>query len=240
MLSLNGNEKVISENCGTQTTKLNLARHKKISSAGTLQCTQCPNFSTKSRIDLKYHLVMKHSPTKADNTFKCKICYREFPGFYALRQHKNIQLGFPIKKTNVGPDDMDNKADDGNLIKELLSCQIFLVCSELERTRQKVFKYAIDNLNATIVDRKPEQFFNKPKCSPKENLALQFVVLIVTLLSKEHKNIHLGATFDYMHWTSENVYPRNVYKNPEYLFDKLDSFGIKYPSEQKLYKSVAL
>ena len=34
----------------------------------------------------------------------------------------------------------------------------------------------------------------------------------------------------------KNVYPRNVYQIRETLFDKLDSFGIKYTSEQKTQK----
>ena len=33
----------------------------------------------------------------------------------------------------------------------------------------------------------------------------------------------------------KNVFPRNVYQIRETLFDKLDSFGIKYTSEQKLF-----
>ena len=57
MPSLNRYEKTTCENCGTQTTKLNLARHKKSCSAGTLYCTQCPKFSTKSQNDLIYHIA---------------------------------------------------------------------------------------------------------------------------------------------------------------------------------------
>ena len=91
--SLNRYEKFTCENCGTQTTKLNLAHHKKSCSAGTLYCTQCPNFSTKSQNDLNYHIAKKHSAPKPDITFKCKLCYQEFPGFYAVRQHKNTQHG---------------------------------------------------------------------------------------------------------------------------------------------------
>ena len=47
MLSLNCNEKVTGETCGIQTAKLNLARHKKRCSAGTLFSFQCANFCTK-------------------------------------------------------------------------------------------------------------------------------------------------------------------------------------------------
>ena len=38
----------------------------------------------------------------------------------------------------------------------------------------------------------------------------------------------------------KNVHPRNVYQIRETVFDKLDSFGIKYPSEQKLFKKLAI
>ena len=38
----------------------------------------------------------------------------------------------------------------------------------------------------------------------------------------------------------KNVYPKNVYQIRETLFDKLDSFGIKYTSEQKLFENLAI
>ena len=61
MPALDQNAKLTCENCGVQNTKLNLARHKKSCSSGTLYCTQCPNFFTKSRDDLYYHISKKHS-----------------------------------------------------------------------------------------------------------------------------------------------------------------------------------
>ena len=38
----------------------------------------------------------------------------------------------------------------------------------------------------------------------------------------------------------KNVYPRSVFQIRETLFDKLNSFGIKYRSEQKLFKMLAI
>ena len=38
----------------------------------------------------------------------------------------------------------------------------------------------------------------------------------------------------------KNVYPKNVYQTQETLFDKVDSFGIKYTSQQKLFKNLAI
>ena len=96
MLSLNPNEKFTCDNSGTQTTKPTLVRHKKTCSVGTLYCTQCPNFSTKSQSDLIYHIAEKHSAPEPDATFKCKHRYQEFPGFYAVREHRNTQPGLQI------------------------------------------------------------------------------------------------------------------------------------------------
>ena len=123
MPSLNRNKKVTCENCGTQTTKLILARHKKRCSVGTIYCTQCPNFSTKSRNDLNYDIAKKHSARKFDVTFKCKLCYQEFPGFYALRQHRNTQHGMQIGSgtRDVDVEHIVGDVEDHRLREELRS-----------------------------------------------------------------------------------------------------------------------
>ena len=177
MPSLNRNEKVTCENCGTQTTKLNLARHKKRCSVGTLYCTHCPKFSTNSQNDLNYHIAKKQSAPKPEVTFKCKLCYQEFPGFYALRQHRNTQHGTQI---GSGTRDVDlehivGDVDDHSLREELRSCQHFLVDSELQRARRKVFNYAVETVNETIVKEKHDHFFNNLKYAAKVNLAFGFI-----------------------------------------------------------------
>ena len=178
MPSLNRYEKVTCENCGTQITKLNLARHKKSCSVGTLYCTQCPNFSRKSQNDLNYHIAKKHSAPKLAVTFKCKLCYQEFPGFYALRQYRNTQHG---KQIGSGTRDVDVEhivggVEDHRLREELRSCQHFLVDSELERARHKGFNYALETRNETIVNEKFDQFFNNLKSAAKVNLSFGFIL----------------------------------------------------------------
>ena len=160
MPSLNRNEKVTCENCGTQTTKLNLARHKKRCSVGTLYCTYCPNFSTMSQNDLNYHIAKKHSAPKPEVTFKCKLCFQEFLGFYALLQHRNTQHGMQIGSgtRDVDVEHIVGDVEDHSLREELRSCQHFLVDSELERARHKVFNYAVEALNETIVNEKLDHF----------------------------------------------------------------------------------
>ena len=178
MLSLKRYEKVAGENCGFQTTKLNLARHKKSCSAGTLYCTHCPKFSTKSQNDLIYQIAKKHSAPKSDVTFKCKLCYQEFPGFYALHQHSNNQHGMQIGSRigNLDVEHIVGDIEDHRFREELRSCQHFLVGSDLERARLKVFNFAVETLNKTIVNEKLDHFFNNLKCAAKMNLAFGFIL----------------------------------------------------------------
>ena len=47
---------------------------------------------------------------------------------------------------------------DHQLREEFCSCQHFLVDSELERPRHKVYNYAAETLNETIVNEKLDNF----------------------------------------------------------------------------------
>ena len=154
--SLIRKEEVTCENCGTKTTRNNLVRHKKSCSAGTLYCTQCPKFSTKSQIDLNYQIPQKHSAPEHDITFKCILCFQEFPGFYALRPHRNTQYGKQIgsETRDVDVDHIVVDVEDHRLQEELRSGQNFLMDSEVERVSLKVFNYAMKTLNETIVNEK--------------------------------------------------------------------------------------
>ena len=176
--SLNRYEKVRCEICCTQTTKLNLARHEKNCSAGTLFCTQCPKFSTKSQNDLNYRISKKHSAPRLDVTFKCQLCYQEFPGLYALRQHRNTQNGMQIgsRTRDVDVQHLVRDVEGQSLREELRSCQHFLVDSELQRARHKVFNYAVETLSETVVNEKFDHFFNNVECAAKMNLAFSFIL----------------------------------------------------------------
>ena len=87
---LNHNEKVSFENCGTQTTQLNLARHRKRCSAVSTICSSCTNLSTKSRAEMNYRIARKHSKPTAR---KCKISDKDFHSFYKLREQKRKEHG---------------------------------------------------------------------------------------------------------------------------------------------------
>ena len=175
---LNRNEKVTCENCGLQITKLNLARHKKRCSAGTLYCTQCPNFSTLSQDDLNYHIAKQHSAAGPSKTNKCNLCHAEFPGFYALRQHKKTQRGTQIGfgASNIDVEDIVGVVGDQSLREELQSCRQFLVDSEIQKGRHSVFNFAVKNLTAQVVEEKLDRVLDKLKCVAKLDLALGFIL----------------------------------------------------------------
>ena len=117
MPALDRNVKVTCEKCGTSVTKYHLSRHKSRCSRGALYCTQCPNFSTKSSDDLNYHIAKQHSAAGPSKTNKCNLCHAEFPGFYALRQHKNTQHGKQVGfgASNIDVEDIVRDVDDQSL-----------------------------------------------------------------------------------------------------------------------------
>ena len=135
MPALDRNVKVTCENCGTSVTKYNLSRHKSRCSGGPLYCPKCPNFFTKSRDDLNYHIAKQHSAAGPSITYNCKLCHAEFPGFYALRQHKNTQHGTQIGfgASNIDVEDIVGDVDDQSLREELQSCRHFLVDSDVKK-----------------------------------------------------------------------------------------------------------
>ena len=94
MTRLNRNEEITCENCRAQITKRNIVRHRTSGQVGTRCCTQCLNLSNTSQETINRYIAKKHRVPKPDVIIKCKLCYQEFPGFYALRQHKKTQMAF--------------------------------------------------------------------------------------------------------------------------------------------------
>ena len=99
------------------------------------------------------------------------FCYQEFPGFYALRQHRNTQHGSQIGSgtRDVDVEHIVGDVEDHRLREELRSCQHFLVVSELVRARHQVFNYAVETQNETIVNEKLDFFPLIEMCSKSES-----------------------------------------------------------------------
>ena len=82
---------------------------------------------------------------------------------------------------------------DHSLREELRACKHFYVDSELERLGHKVFNFAMETLNETIVNEKLDRLFNKLKCAAKVNLTFGSIM----------KNIEDGG-FSYF-YAHENI-----------------------------------
>ena len=85
-----------------------------------------------------------------------------------------MQIG--SRTRNVDVEHIVGDVEDHSLREELRSSQHFLVDSELERARHKVFSYAVETLNETVVNEKLDHFFNNLKCAAKVNLAFGFIL----------------------------------------------------------------
>ena len=69
--------------------------------------------------------------------------------------------------------------EDHSFREELRSFQYFLVDSVLESARHKVFNYAVETLNDTIVNEKLDHFFNKLKGAAKVNVVFGFILKFI-------------------------------------------------------------
>ena len=85
-----------------------------------------------------------------------------------------MQLGSGTRSVDV--EHIMGDVGDHRLREELHSCQQFLVDSEPERARHKVFKDAVETLNETIVNERLDHFFNNLKFAAKVNLALGLIL----------------------------------------------------------------
>ena len=62
MPALDRNLPVKCTKCEKIVVKKHMARHKQSCDSGTLSCPKCPNFFTKKKEDLNYHLAKHHPP----------------------------------------------------------------------------------------------------------------------------------------------------------------------------------
>ena len=106
---------------------------------------------------------------------------------------------------------------DGNIVGELARRSVQKYENTVRLLRYNNHICCVSNINAVF------QSFRCPNCDTFVN----------TICNLER---HLTTCSERV----KNVYPRSVYQILETLFDKLDSFGINYTSEEKLFKNLAI
>ena len=179
MPALDRNVKVTSGNSETSVTKQQLSRrHKSRCSGGTWYCPKCPNFSTKSRDDLNYRIVKKHSAAGPKNNHTCKECSFEFSNFSSLRHHKQCYNTAETTSSGEKADlqSLADAGDDKSLEEELQSCRNFLVDSEIQKGKHGVFNSVVNNLTAQVIEEKLDQVLDKLKCAAEPNIAFGFIL----------------------------------------------------------------
>ena len=66
--------------------------------------------------------------------------------------------------------------DDADLREELQACQHFLVDSELEKGRHRVFNFAMSTFDNSLIIKKLNLVLKGLECAAKVNLAFGFVL----------------------------------------------------------------
>ena len=130
---------------------------------------------------MSYHLAKKHAQPSSKQSTVCPSCEQEFPSYYSLQQHRRKEHGAKQRKPSDTVADLnkivDEKGEDRERLKEELSaCQHFLVDTEMEIGRHKVFNIQMSKLNTEIINKKLEEVFNKLDLAAKINIALGFVL----------------------------------------------------------------
>ena len=181
MPALSRNEKMKCEGCTQEYRRADAARYRK-------RCEKqkehkCPNchFYTKSKEEMGYHVAKKHAQPSSKQSTVCSSCEQEFPSYYSLQQHRRKEHGAKQRKTSDTVADLNKIVEeegenDEKLKEELCTCQHFLVDTEMENGRQKVFNFQISKLDTKIINEKLEEVFNKLDSAAKINIALGFVL----------------------------------------------------------------
>ena len=166
----------------------------------------------------------------------------------ALHMHGNQRLGgktsklfslFIIKRNGLGADQFQGvHLNDSLFVEDLLTLNIVLHDIDIvdgniigELARRIVQKYE----NTVRLPR-----YNNNLCYKNNTIAVfqTFRCRNCDIFLNKTFNLEQLLTTTFKHSERvNNVYPRNVYQIQETLFDKLDSSGINYTGEQKLFKN---
>ena len=151
------------------------ARHQKRCAKGVVSCPEC-KYSTYNQQEMSYHMAKKHAQPSSKQSTVCSSCEQEFPSYYSLQQHRRKEHGAKQRKPSDTVADLnkivEEEGEDGEKLKEELSaCQHFLVNTDMENGRHKVFNFQMSKLDTKIINEKLEEVFNKLE-SPLKSMLL--------------------------------------------------------------------
>ena len=120
---------------------------------------------------MNYHFTKKHSKANARIVRECKICDKDFHGFYLLRVHK---LKEHVRKRGSGSQDVDviqlmGITDYNSLKVELKTGKHFLMDSEMKNGKHRVYNIAMDTVHPKNLLEKLDDVFYSLKYEAKRN-----------------------------------------------------------------------
>ena len=90
MPDLDRNLPVKCTKCEKMVVKKHTARHKQSCDKGTLSCHKCPDFFTKKKEDLNYHLAKHHAPKNAKLSTVCTVLKISFFSIFSIDSNQLI------------------------------------------------------------------------------------------------------------------------------------------------------
>ena len=123
-------------------------------------------------------MAEKHSKATAMVVHQGRIFDKDFHSFYNLREDKRKEHGAQRGSgaQNVDVAHVIGDVVDNGLKEELETCKHFLVDSEMENGRHKVYNFAMDRLDLKYLLAKIDAMLDRLKCATNMNLAFGFVL----------------------------------------------------------------
>ena len=128
-----------------------------------------------------YHVAKKHAQPSSKKWTVCHSCEQEFPSHYSLQQHRRKKQETKQRKPSDTVVELNKVLEEEGEVGEKLmaerdACQRFLVDTEMEKGRHKIFNFQMSKLDTKIINEKLEEVFNKLDSAAKINIALGFVL----------------------------------------------------------------
>ena len=124
-----------------------------------------------------HQIAKKHSKASAIVVHKGKICEKDFHSFYNLQEHNRTehwaQRGLGAQNDNVTQ--LIGVVGEKSLNEELETCKHFLVDSEMDNGRLRVYNFAMDTLDPKNLLEKLVVAFDRLKGAAKLNVSFSFV-----------------------------------------------------------------
>ena len=130
---------------------------------------------------MDYLVAKKHAQPSSKHSTVCSSCEQKVPCYYSVQQHRRKEHGAKQRKPSDTVANLnrivEKEGENVNKLKEELSaCQHFLVDTQMENGRHKVFIFQMSKVHTKIINDKLEEVFIKLDSAAKISIALGFIL----------------------------------------------------------------